>query len=125
MVLKISVFDYQVLSLDPSVIAQALLKRFVNGGCGRPASIILETSKNTDPARRPLRSRTRRTNEQSRSNRNELSPPHLITQQITEALGRIPHAGLGVAGAKLHFSRTGLELTMHQSILVRADEVLE
>jgi hypothetical protein len=44
---------------------------------------------------------------------------------MTEALGRIPQSGLGVAGAKLLFSSTGLELTMHQSILVRADEVLE
>src|SRR5262249_27609360 len=87
MVLDISVFDDQVLSLDPSVIAQALLQRFVKGGRGRPASIILETSKNTDPARLSLPPRMPWANEQSRSIRNELSPPHLITQWITEALG--------------------------------------
>jgi hypothetical protein len=63
--------------------------------------------------------------EQRRSSRNELSPPHLITQWITEALGRLPHSRLGVAGAKLLFSSTGFELTMHRSILLRADEVLE
>jgi len=49
----------------------------------------------------------------------------LITRWITQALGRLPHSGLGVAAGKLLFSSTGLELTMHQSILVRADEVLE
>jgi hypothetical protein len=53
------------------VIAQALVDHFEDRQ-------ILETAKQADPARRPLRSRTPWANEQRRSSRYELPPLHSI-----------------------------------------------
>ena len=66
-----SVVDDQVLPLDPAVIAQALLEHFEERQ-------ILEAAKRADAARRPLGSRTPWPNEQRRSRRYELPPPHTI-----------------------------------------------
>jgi len=116
--LGITILDKQVLALDPTVIAQAVAPYIENWP-------IFKISQESNSARLPLRPRMPWRSEQRRSSRNELSPPHFDPQWITEALRRIPHSGLGVAGAKLLFSSTGLELTMHQSMQLRADEVLE
>jgi hypothetical protein len=71
MALEIPVVNDQVLTLDPAVIAQAVVKHFEDRQ-------ILEAAKRADAARRPLRSRAPWRNEQHRSARYELAPLHSI-----------------------------------------------
>jgi hypothetical protein len=71
MALEISVVNYEILPLDPAVIAQALEPHFAD--CQ-----ILETAKQSDAASFPLCSRAPWANEQRRSNRYELAPFHSI-----------------------------------------------
>jgi hypothetical protein len=69
----ITILDDQVCSIDPAVISQPVKPRFLNS---RLRHIHGEKA---NPTTCPLRRRTPWRNEQRRSSRNELPPPHRIT----------------------------------------------
>ena len=65
-----TIFDDQVLSIDPAAVSQAVKQRAVHGRTN---------DENAKPTTCPLRSRTPWRNEQRRSSRSELPSLHCIT----------------------------------------------
>src|SRR6516225_5330050 len=68
----------EVLPFDPAMIAQAVPKHLPD------CQVVRRGIKSADPARRPLRQRSPRRNEQRRSSRDELPPLHSILAQLED-----------------------------------------
>src|SRR5262249_39178730 len=106
----------QVLALDPAILAQALQEGGPKSLRGRVRE-RWRAGQVADATRLPLRPRTRWRNNQRRTDRNELSPPHWITQGITEASasgyhvpGRMSYGEKGIRDGRAPQVRLVLEL---------------
>jgi hypothetical protein len=71
-----TILDNQVSSVDPAVLSQPLKQRNLGLIEGLPAPVTY--SEKAKPTASPLRPRTPWRNEQRRSSRYELPPPHPI-----------------------------------------------